>query len=660
MSTIKKGLRAVFVLSMLFVACFLFVGCGENDVYLPVEDDGYSITNYDIDIKVNEDRVLEITETLSVHFEYGLSNGIYRYIPLEQTIGYYNEKGKLTTKNYKHKIYDFEYLQDQSTSGTSLLDSFEQQGYMFYQMGDWGNTQEDCLYSFRYKYDIGDDRISNKDIFYFNIVGTGWDTKIENLNFTITYPAASEDISSGSGQTLEFYIGRYGEMTADNAITSSNDQITFSVSSNVISGNVKGLEYGEAVTIYQTFEQGYFNVPRSYTFDYILIALFVFAVGMIILFYFKNKKKYTIVDVVEFSSPDGLTPAEAGYILDRKLHGQDISALIVYWASKGYVKIEEKEKSLFIQKIKDLPQSAKEHEKIFFAAVFTSDQPINVDELSKLSPRIGDRVSRSIKRKKNEYFNFKSSRYFRWLAVFIFVIYAVEIIRIAIESHNGLVGFCKILIALVFLLALLILPKIEQNKERYKKWKYITYKIINIVFILASVIGLAVWCEAFCDPFYTRFYFLLLPIILYLIYPGLEQYTKVGAEYLGRLRGLKTYIEVAEKDRLEMLVKEDPSAFYNILPYAYVLGVSDVYMEKFKDIPLPAPQWLTISGEIALWTVILGLHRSVIATGVVIARFMTANVIASLAKLAAVTAVSSVGDGGFSGGGAGGGGGGRF
>ena len=659
MATIKKGLRVVFLLSMLFVACFLFVGCGENVVYLPIQDEGYTITNYDIDINVNENRVLEITESVSVHFEYGASNGIYRYIPLEQTISYYNEKGKLTSKNYKHKIYDFEYLQEFSTAGTYLIDSFEQEGYMFYQMGDWGNKEENCQYSFRYKYDIGDDRIADKDIFYFNIVGTGWDTTIDNLNFTITYP---NEIATESEQILEFYIGRYGEMTADNAITSSNDRVTFSVVDNVISGRVKDIDYGEAVTIYQTFSQGYFNVPRSYTFDFVLLALFVLAIVIIVIFYFKNKKKHMIIDVVEFSAPDGLTPAEAGYIIDHRLHGQDISALIVYWASKGYVKIEEKDKKLYIQKIKDLPQEAKEHEKIFFAGVFTTEQPIDVDTLGNLNTRIGDMVSRSVKRKKNSYFNNKSSKYFKWLSILVFALYVVEIIRIAIESHNMFVGFCKILIAFVFLLALLVLPNIEQNKERYKKWKYVLYKIINLLFILASVISLALWCEAFCDPFFTRFYFMLLPIALYLIYPLLEQYTKAGAEYLGRLRGLKSYIEVAEKDKLEMLVKDDPSAFYNILPYAYVLGVSDVYMEKFKDIPLPPPQWLTISGEMALWTVIFGLHRSILATGVVIAKFMTANMIASLAKIAVASTITRVGrgGGGFSGGGAGGGGGGRF
>ena len=40
-----------------------------------------------------------------------------------------------------------------------------------------------------------------------------------------------------------------------------------------------------------------------------------------------------------------------------------------------------------------------------------------------------------------------------------------------------------------------------------------------------------------------------------------------------------------------MLLEQDPEFYYNILPYAQVLGVSDIWEEKFKDIKMDPPAW---------------------------------------------------------------------
>lgn len=60
---------------------------------------------------------------------------------------------------------------------------------------------------------------------------------------------------------------------------------------------------------------------------------------------------------------------------------------------------------------------------------------------------------------------------------------------------------------------------------------------------------------------------------------------------LGKIRGFRTFLETAEKPKLEALVLEDPTYFYNILPFTYVLGVSDKWIKKFEVIALSAPDW---------------------------------------------------------------------
>ena len=67
--------------------------------------------------------------------------------------------------------------------------------------------------------------------------------------------------------------------------------------------------------------------------------------------------------------------------------------------------------------------------------------------------------------------------------------------------------------------------------------------------------------------------------------------TKYGVELLGKIKGFKHYLETAEKEKLESMVMENPTYFYDIMPYAYVLGVSDKWIEKFENITLAPPNW---------------------------------------------------------------------
>jgi uncharacterized membrane protein len=71
----------------------------------------------------------------------------------------------------------------------------------------------------------------------------------------------------------------------------------------------------------------------------------------------------------------------------------------------------------------------------------------------------------------------------------------------------------------------------------------------------------------------------------------LPKRTPYGNQILGKLKGFKNFLETAEKDKLEAMVMQDPSYFYNILPYTYVLGVSDKWIKKFETISLQAPSW---------------------------------------------------------------------
>ena len=71
-----------------------------------------------------------------------------------------------------------------------------------------------------------------------------------------------------------------------------------------------------------------------------------------------------------------------------------------------------------------------------------------------------------------------------------------------------------------------------------------------------------------------------------LLFKAMPKRTKYGNEILGKIKGFKKFLETAEKPRLEAMVMENPTYFYDILPYTYVLGVSDKWIKKFETISL--------------------------------------------------------------------------
>ena len=134
-------------------------------------------------------------------------------------------------------------------------------------------------------------------------------------------------------------------------------------------------------------------------------------------------------------------------------------------------------------------------------------------------------------------------------------------------------------------------------------------------------------------------------IFIMILVTLMKRRTKYGTEVLGKILGFKTFLKTAEKEKLEMLVNQDPGYFYNILPYAYVLGVSDEWIKNFETISLMPPEWYVGNNS---YYDFLNDYNNLMRT--------SANVMTS-SPSSDFSGGSFSGGGGFSGGGSGGGGG---
>lgn len=321
----------------------------------------------------------------------------------------------------------------------------------------------------------------------------------------------------------------------------------------------------------------------------ILMLAFVIAFGIFLIHFFKHRDKNDIVETVEFESPKDLNPCEVGFLVDGVVDNEDLTALFVYWASKGYISIEGKEKDQTFKKlVKEIPNDMKEYEKNIFQKIFGNETEV---VLSKIPEKLtgNDVISkalRSIEKNIGEKYFDKKTVLLRQVYVCLFALlffftamyfrleYFVDIVYI-VES------FAIVSTVLYILLAWWVISAYDNRRKAKSRKQQIISWVIFVVFLCVCA-GLLCWFY-WTDPY--QICCLLAEIVMMFFVTFLSRkfkiYNKAGEEKLGKIVGLKNFIEVAEKERLEMLVEEDPKVFYQILPYAYVLGVSDKWIKDF-------------------------------------------------------------------------------
>jgi hypothetical protein len=78
-----------------------------------------------------------------------------------------------------------------------------------------------------------------------------------------------------------------------------------------------------------------------------------------------------LVRPIEFYPPDALPSGEVGYLIDGKVDDRDLFSLILWWASQGYLTIEEKQTGKFtIRKQAELPHTLRPYQHEFFGGLF--------------------------------------------------------------------------------------------------------------------------------------------------------------------------------------------------------------------------------------------------------------------------------------------------
>ena len=565
-----------------------------NRVDAITRDDGYTINNYDIIIKVKENNVLDITENINVNFNES-RHGIYRTIPLFNTI---TRLDGTTSKN-KVQITNIKVNEPYTKS--------IQNGKLNLQIGDPDRTiTGPKTYSIHYDYNLGKDPSKDYDELYFNLIGNEWDTNINKVNFTINLPKEFDS------DNLGFSTGKFGS-------TSSND-VYYQVNGNTISGyTLKTLEQGEGLTIRLELEEGYFKNAKLQV-DWKESLIYIFPILFPILCY-NLWKKYgkddKVVKTIEFNPPDGMNSLDVGFYYKGIATNKDVISLLLYFANKGYLKISKTQvpklfgtrESFTITKLKEYDGNDW-CEKTFLEGLFRKRRKDQSPYLIGIQTIPSNKVTeedlkdnfyitirhilndKKSKENQDKIFDSKSVRKKGSIMAAIVITFLMIIIPPFLTTYDFIGTFFPLFFA-ALAISIYTYYTAKALEEKTKKLPSILLMTLVIIIVLCiSFFAFPNVLLAFDSITLTGYLIgLICIIIMTIFYRIIPKRTPYGIEILGKIKGFKEFIETAEKDKLETLVQDNPTYYYDILPYAYVLGVSNTWMKKFESMSYQPPNW---------------------------------------------------------------------
>jgi uncharacterized membrane protein YgcG len=263
---------------------------------------------------------------------------------------------------------------------------------------------------------------------------------------------------------------------------------------------------------------------------------------------------------VAFEPPVGMTPAEAGYIWDGKIHKRDLVSLIYFWAAADVLEIGE-EKTLgktdyVLYKMKELPDDAQPFEKKMFKGLFEDGDEIKVSETRNSLFTTMRKAHKDLKLFGKKY-------------------------RFWIPGTRGF-GVLLIVIGIVAVGAgLLMLGYSASNND-------FTY---SVPLLLAGIFSVVFGIK-------------------------MPKKSQLGTEVYHELLSFREFMRTADLKRLEELYEKDSNYFNRTISFAIVMGMGKTWARKFKGLIIEPPKYYRGYDQSTPWDTIIytdwimsGMHR---------------------------------------------------
>lgn len=393
-------------------------------------------------------------------------------------------------------------------------------------------------YAIRYELDNVIKRFTDHDEFYWNVNGNEWEVAMDRVSAQVFLPPLPANLTTTTAPRGVCFVGLAGE-------TAPCEQNRYAAPAQNSPGyfefSADNLAPGEGLTIAVSLPPGMVladagiatpRAPRKGGWFFIFPALAFIAMTWLWRKYGRDARSTAPV-IAQYAPPRDMQPAEMGAALKAVAGADEFAAEIVHLAIGRYLRIIKKENDFELQKLKEADAGLKEYQQELLRELFSRRKQVSLQTLK--DQHFGDKIA------------------------------------VIGEMVNGRVDELKIY---------------EKNPSKIK-WRY---------FAIAATIGAAVALigpqvtDRWGLPFAAGGATFLVIFVYGLIMPAL---TAKGAEIKNHIAGLKLYLEVAEKDRINFHNPPDksPALFEKLLPYAIILGVERKWAGQFAGVYNQPPEW---------------------------------------------------------------------
>ena len=320
-------------------------------------------------ITVNHDGSALVNETITLRFV-GEWHGIHRTIPIEYpgpdgtNYQLFVNVTSVTDENGAKLKYD------SSTSG-----AYRDLKIYIPNAVDATRTVE-----IAYRVRNGTRFFDQYDEFYWNVTGNDWPVPIDHASASVHFPGCREWIVAGAGFHRRLWLDR----------ARCNRQSRW-LDAEFETNNPLPMRGGMTIDVY--IPKGILKAPSSFTKLFWFIggnpAVFLPLVTLVVMFtlwWYAGRDPDPGMSVAPmYEPPPGITPAEAGTLLDDHIHPRDITSTIVDLAVRGFLKIEETDEKGLVFHHKDyifhLLQKRQDwrglapHERVMMENIFVGDAP---------------------------------------------------------------------------------------------------------------------------------------------------------------------------------------------------------------------------------------------------------------------------------------------
>ena len=523
-----------------------------------IVNDDYYFDDYYVDVDVSLDNVYTVKESINVTYR-NYVIPVVKKIPIR-----YKYYSNLKSVNRRAIISDI------VSNSYYTLDLKE--GARVVNIGKDNRDEKVGSYTLEYKYNVGKDTLKNNDevVYFFN---NTYDAKFDKLSYSINLPKEVNDIEV-------VFVDQYGHDLGDYEYKVEGTMIYGSFSDVIEPSSVIGIKI---VLPDYYFENATTNVSAISVLS-IVMPILITALSVLIWFMWGNiKNKYT-KNLYPYKA---LNSVEIGYLYNGKVLENDIATLIIYLANKGYVEIVKVNKKYKIVKVKDY-KSDNQIEKIFLDNLFKDKVEITIKDFEKSLYKITKLIKneQDTDKNKEELFVNNIFNYKIIFCLMIAIIFVIITINLIIEYNPNVLLINLIVSGVGY--GLLLKSVLGKNKKIEK----MIIASIAFVMIFASI---ALSCfKAFSMSSLVTITYTLGVICMSsigFIAKAMPDRTRFGVKALGSINGYKNNLLTCDIELIKNELNHNKNYFSDILPYSIVLGISDKWFNRFKELNCSKPDW---------------------------------------------------------------------